>query len=70
MREFNKPLDMEKEIRSVKDKKTYPLDGVNVSSWRSKVSQLNKEDGYVHYSVAVNTALGIFGIINNGGKQD
>lgn len=57
-------------IRSVAEgkPKTFPLTGANVASWRAKAGRLNQCDGYRHYSVAVNTALGIIGIVNNGEK--
>lgn len=63
---------MEKFIRGVPNngKKTMPLDGEIVASWRAKVSQINKADGYTHYSVAVSAPLNILGIVNNGDRQD
>lgn len=61
---------MEAVIRSVKDGDTltFSLSDVNASSWRSKAGLLNAKDGYLHYSVAVNTALNVLGILNNGDK--
>ena len=63
---------MENLIRSVPSgkKTTMELDGVNVASWRAKVAQINQADGYTHYSVAVSSPMNIFGIINNGDKDD
>lgn len=62
---------LEDVIRDVRYGDAYQchLGDVNEKSYRAKVSQINKKDGYKHYSVAVNKALGIFCIINNGDKK-
>lgn len=52
-----------------KSKKTMPLEGENVASWRTLVGQINKADGYTHYSVAISTPLNVLGIINNGDRE-
>lgn len=61
---------LENIIRDVKSGDTYQchLDDVNENSFRAKVSQINRIDGYKHYSVAVNKALKLFCIINNGDR--
>lgn len=63
---------MESFIRGVPSngKKTMPLKGENVASWRAKVGQINMADGYTHYSVAVSSPLNILGIVNNGDRTD
>lgn len=55
-------------IRSVKSGKLLQmqLSGVNEKSYRSKVAQINKRDGYKHYSIAINSAADVFFIKNNG----
>ena len=55
-------------IRAVKVGDTFQryIGGVNEHSYRTVVSRINKKDGYKHYSVAVNRAVGVFFIINNG----
>lgn len=57
-------------IRSVPcgDMLQKPLDGVNVDSYRSKVAQINRKDGYQHYSISESKSLKIFCIKNNGDK--
>lgn len=55
-------------IRSVKHGKMLQmqLSGVNEKSYRSKVAQINRKDGYKHYSIAINSAADVFFIKNNG----
>lgn len=57
-------------VRSVGegDTMTFALDSVNPPVFRAVCSRLNKMDGYRHYSVAVNSTMGIMGIVNNGNK--
>lgn len=57
-------------IRSVPcgDMMQKPLDEVNVDSYRSKVAQINRKDGYQHYSISESKSLNIFCIKNNGDK--
>lgn len=63
---------MEKIIRGIPrgGRVTFPLTAQNVASWRARVSQINKVDGYTHYSVAVSTPLNILGVINNDDRAD
>lgn len=55
-------------IRSVRPGKMLQmqLSGVNEKSYRAKVSQINRKDGFKHYSIAVNSAVDVFFIKNNG----
>ena len=55
-------------IRSVRPGKLLQmqLSGVNEKSYRAKVSQINRRDGYKHYSIAINSAADVFFIKNNG----
>ena len=55
-------------IRAAKVGDTFQryIGDVNEHSYRTVVSRINKKDGYKHYSVAVNRAVGVFFIINNG----
>lgn len=59
-------------IRSVREGDIYqkPLADVNEKSYRAKVSQLNRKDGYQHYSIAVSRSMGMFFIKNNGGCKN
>lgn len=61
---------LEQIIRSVKAGETMQrtLDGVNVSSYRAKVAQINRKDGFQHYSIIEKKSLNIFGIRNNASK--
>lgn len=61
---------MEEVIRSVAvgDTLTFPLEEVNSASWRAKAGLVNAKDGWLHYSITVNTAMGVMGIINHGDK--
>lgn len=67
---MTKAGQMEAVIRSVGEGETmtFSLANANAASWRAKVAYLNQKDGYRHYSVALNSALGIIGIVNNGDK--
>lgn len=65
---FRKNAFLEERIRGVRegDCLQMPLSQVNEKSYRSKVAQLNKADGYQHYSIAVSESMNILGVINNG----
>ena len=43
----------------------FSLDEVNVQSWRTIVSRVNKSVGYKKYSVTVNRPLGFLAVKNN-----
>lgn len=42
-----------------KERRDFPLEGVNVPSWRSVVSRANRRVGYKRYTVTANEKLGI-----------
>ena len=43
----------------------FDLSQVNVSSWRTVASRINKKLGFTKYSVTVNSKLGIMAVKNN-----
>jgi len=43
----------------------FELADVNVQSWRTVASRVNKKVGYKKYSVTVNSALGIMAVKHN-----
>lgn len=43
----------------------YKLSDVNVQSWRTVASRINKKEGYKKYSITVNSALGIMAVKHN-----
>ena len=43
----------------------YKLYEVNVQSWRTVASRINKKEGYKKYSITVNSALGIMAVKHN-----
>ena len=43
----------------------FAIDDVNVQSWRSIVSKVNRKIGYKKYSVTVNRPLGFMAVKNN-----
>ena len=43
----------------------FPLADVNVQSWRTVASRINKREGYKKYSVTVNSAMGIMAVKHN-----
>lgn len=43
----------------------FQLSDVNVQSWRTVASRVNKKEGYKKYSVTVNSALGIMAVKHN-----
>ena len=47
------------------ENRQFPIDGINVQSWRSIVSRRNKAIGYKKYSVTVNRPLGFIAVMNN-----
>ena len=40
----------------------YPLNEVNVYSWRTVASRTNKRVGYVKYSITINSRLGFMAV--------
>lgn len=48
------------------DIRSYPLDEVNVSSFRTRAGELNRAAGYTKYSVSVDSMTGLVRIMNNG----
>ncbi len=40
----------------------FPLADVNVTSWRTTASRVNKSEGYLKYSVTVNSKLGFLAV--------
>ena len=48
------------------DIRSYPLEEVNVSSFRTRAGELNKAAGYTKYSVSVDNMMGLVRIMNNG----
>lgn len=50
----------------VGDIRTYPLEDVNVSSFRSRAGELNKAAGYTKYSVSVDNLTQTLRVMNNG----
>ena len=47
------------------DYRQFPLDDVNVQSWRTLVSKANRETGHRRYSVTINRTLGFMAVKNN-----
>ena len=45
--------------------RTFKLHEVNVQSWRTVASRINKKEGIKKYSVTVNSALGIMAVKHN-----
>lgn len=48
------------------DVRIFPLDEVNVSSCRSRATELNMAAGYTKYSVSVDRMLQTLRVLNNG----
>lgn len=63
---------MENVIRGVPDGDMHQmsLSDVNEASYRAKVSQLNRKDGYKHYSVFASRTMNVMCIKNNGDKSN
>lgn len=58
---------MLKVIETLKDGefRQFPLSDVNPASWRVVASRVNKQAGWVKYSVTVNGKLGLMAIKHN-----
>ena len=48
------------------DIKSYPLEDVNVSSFRARAGELNRMAGYTKFSVSVDTLTQTLRVVNNG----
>lgn len=48
------------------DIRIYQLDDVNVSSFRTRATELNAEAGYTKYSVSIDSLTGTLRVANNG----
>ena len=46
--------------------RTFPIDEVNVASFRSRASQINMVAGHTKYSVSVDKVTGTMRLLNNG----
>ena len=51
---------------SVGDIRTFPLEDVNVSSFRQRAGELNRKAGYTKYSVSVDMMTQTLRVRNNG----
>ena len=48
------------------DIRSFPLEDVNVSSFRTRAGELNRDAGYTKYSVSIDNMTQTLRVMNNG----